>query len=243
MFSIIIPAYNEQDYLPATLANVQAAMQTMAMQGEVIVVDNNSTDKTADIAREHGAKVIFEPINQISRARNAGAREAKGDYLIFIDADTHITPDLLKLALESLQSGNYCGGGTIVQPDTPLQAWAQFTVDMWNRLSARLCLAAGCFIFCLREGYIASGGFSENVYATEEIWFSLKLKSWGKQHDMGFRIITDYPVRTSARKLHWYSHSQALAMTLPVLLFPILFRSRRFCKLWYERPQDPGGPS
>jgi glycosyltransferase involved in cell wall biosynthesis len=78
-YSIVIPAFNEEEFLPATLAAVRAAMaaQTGAC-GELIVVDNNSTDRTAAVARSLGAQVVFEPVNQISRARNCGAAAALG---------------------------------------------------------------------------------------------------------------------------------------------------------------------
>ena len=77
-FSVIIPAYNEEKYLPAALSAVNKAIETAPMVGEVVVVDNNSTDRTAAIAAELGARVVFEPVNQISRSRNAGAKAAGG---------------------------------------------------------------------------------------------------------------------------------------------------------------------
>jgi glycosyltransferase involved in cell wall biosynthesis len=80
------------------------------LKGEIIVVDNNSSDKTAEVANSKGARVVFEPINQISKARNTGAKLAKGEYLIFIDADTQVSPELLGLVLKKLRYYN-CGGG------------------------------------------------------------------------------------------------------------------------------------
>ncbi len=116
-YSIIVPAYNESKYLPATLDMIHQAMETIPLKGEIIVTDNNSTDDTADLAQKNGAKVIFEPVNQISRARNAGARAAVGKYLVFVDADTHISAELLTTALDNLQSGVCCGGGAVVTFD------------------------------------------------------------------------------------------------------------------------------
>ena len=85
-YSIVIPAYNEEELLPRTLHALAAAMATTDLLGEVVVTDNNSTDATAAVAAAHGARVVFEPINQISRARNCGAAAALGDFLIFVDA-------------------------------------------------------------------------------------------------------------------------------------------------------------
>ena len=125
-FALIIPAFNEEAYLPATLAAAREAMAGVnPFPGELIVVDNHSTDRTAEIAREHGAdRVVYEPVNQISRARNAGARAAMENpncaFLVFLDADTHLPPELLRQALEALSSEKVCGGGAITVSDQPL---------------------------------------------------------------------------------------------------------------------------
>ena len=74
--SIVVPAFNEERLLPGSLASIQAASVAFGDAGwqtELIVCDNNSTDRTAEIAAAAGARVVFEPINQIGRARNAGA--------------------------------------------------------------------------------------------------------------------------------------------------------------------------
>ena len=98
-YSVIIPAYNEEVLLAGTIAEIRRVMDDLLpIDGEMIVVDNNSVDRTPKIATDAGARVVFEPINQISRARNAGAREAKGKYLFFVDADTVVPFPLLKKA-------------------------------------------------------------------------------------------------------------------------------------------------
>ena len=107
-YSVIIPAYNEEALLENTLEVLQKAMAEIPLSGEIIVTDNNSTDRTAEIAKSAGAKVVFEPINQISRARNTGAKHAEGRYLIFIDADTQTPTKLLQTALSNLESGKCC---------------------------------------------------------------------------------------------------------------------------------------
>ena len=89
--SVIVPAFNEERLLQGTLRSIRAAMAAFDRRGwmsELIVCDNNSTDRTAEIARAEGATVVFEPFNQIARARNAGAAHASGDWLVFVDADS-----------------------------------------------------------------------------------------------------------------------------------------------------------
>ncbi len=235
-YSVIIPAYNEEAYLSKTLSALKTAMSSIKYAGEIIVVDNNSSDNTAEIAKSFETKLVFEPINQISRARNAGVSEADGRYLIFLDADTVISPDLLQAALVMLESGKCCGGGVLVNMDKSLSKTMQRTLDFWNWLSMRFGLAAGCFIYCLREGFEAIGGFSEKVYASEEIWFSSQLKSWGKKHEYDFRIISDQSAITSSRKLDWYAPWEILLLSLLVLLFPPAVCFRLLCFPWYRRP-------
>ena len=91
LVSIAIPAFNEAKYLPETIAAAKHASRVLGAAGwgsEIVVCDNNSTDDTAGVAKAHGARVVFESFNQISASRNAAGRAAKGDWLVFVDADT-----------------------------------------------------------------------------------------------------------------------------------------------------------
>lgn len=234
-YSIIIPAYNEERLLPATLASVEEAMAACQMVGELIVVDNNSTDDTARLAQERGARVVFERVNQISRARNAGARAAQGQFLVFVDADTLLPPGLLRAALENLARGDCCGGGALLQFDKPMPMLAEKALDLWNRLSKSRGLAAGCFIYCLRQGFDAVGGFSEKLYASEEIRFSRQLRQWGAQRGRPFNVIEEPRIVTSARKVESMTPLD-LALTALQLMFPPAFRFRFLCPMWYRRP-------
>ena len=134
-YSIIIPAYNEQVWLPKTIISVRKAMAAVKMDGELIVVDNNSNDNTAAIANYYGAEVVFESINQISRARNTGARHSRGKFLIFLDADTLLSEELLLSALEQLSSGKCCGGGALVGFNEAIPKIIRWGVRFWNGFS------------------------------------------------------------------------------------------------------------
>ena len=233
---MIIPAYNEEALLPRTLEALGNSMRSIDAAGEVIVVDNNSTDGTARLAAEWGAAIVFEPHNQISRARNAGLSAARGNYLIFLDADTTVSPELLAEAIGNLDGGGCCGGGSLLQFDRSVGK-AQSAVDLWNWISVRFGLAAGSFVYCLREGFESIGGFSERVYAGEEIWFSRDLKAWGRQRALDFRILRDAPVVTSGRKLEWYSTASLFLQAGFLLVFPVGTRFRTLCGNWYKRPE------
>lgn len=235
-YSVIIPAYNEESFLPGTLAGLKSAMATVQLPGEIIVVDNDSTDNTAEIARKSGAKVFFEPFRQIAKARNSGARNAKGTLLVFLDADTFIPPPLLRQALSLLKDGMTCGGGTLLKFDSELPFLADKLVKFWNWLSRTNKLAAGSFIFCLAQAFSETGGFDEKTFAGEEVFLSRRLKSWGEKHNMLFTILEEHPVVTSGRKFHWYSSLQISLLLLLFTFFPFALRSRRLCRFWYSRP-------
>ena len=237
-YSIIIPAYNEEDYLPATITALQKAMATLDLHGEIIVVDNNSSDNTATIATDHGVKVVFEPVNQISRARNAGAREANGRYLIFVDADTIVPLELLQQALINLESGKIIGGGACVSGNIKIHFSLQLLLTLWNGISILTRNAAGSFIYCQRDAFEAIGGFSENVYASEEIWLSRKLKKLGRKRKQRFKIIKQPPVITSMRKMQWHSPFYIYLYFLLLALFPFAVRIKSLCTFWYRKPSE-----
>lgn len=235
-YSLIVPAWNEETLLGSTLANLQAVRDQLAAEGrhgELIVVDNNSTDRTAEMARAAGATVVFEPVNQIARARNAGAGAASGTALVFIDADTTVSATLLRTALDRLDSARVVGGGSTIAPDRQVSRAAQFGLDGWNRLSRTARYAAGCFVWCRRDAFEAVGGFSTKVYAGEEIYLSRALKRWGRTQGMRFEILDVAPVRTSTRKLDWYG-PLALARQAAMVFVPGALSSRRLMKTWYD---------
>jgi glycosyltransferase involved in cell wall biosynthesis len=236
VYSVIIPAYNEENFLPSTLSNLKSAMNSIPYKGEVIVVDNNSTDNTGHVAQKYGARVVFEPFRQIARSRNRGAKAAKSNFFIFLDADTKLPPKLLQNALMLLEKGGYCGGGALIGFDSQLPFFADSLVRFWNCISKTGKLAAGSFIFCFAPGFNDINGFNEHLYAGEEIFFSRRLKAWGKKHTMLFTIITDQNVITSGRKFHWYSSIKIALLLILFTVFPFAARSRFLCNFWYKRP-------
>src|SRR5277367_5421597 len=99
---------------------MRKAMAVFAAKGwtsELIVCDNNSTDRTAELARAAGATVVFEPINQIARARNKGAEAATGDWLVFVDADSHPSKELFADVAGAVASGKFLYGGCTIRFD------------------------------------------------------------------------------------------------------------------------------
>jgi glycosyltransferase involved in cell wall biosynthesis len=237
LISVLIPAYNEEPLIAATLAQVRASFAAAGQAAyEVIVCDNHSTDATAAVARAHGAAVVYEPHNQIARARNTAARAARGQWLIFLDADTFLPSALLAETLTRLAGGEVCAGGALIRFNREIPGrFAAGLTGFWNWISARCGLAAGSYIFCARAAWEEVGGFDERVYAGEELLFSRRLKRWARARGLRFEVLTRTPVVTSARKLEWYGTGQ-LVWRMFLLLRPGALRSRGSCALWYTRP-------
>ena len=235
--SLLIPAYNEEHFLAPVLERVHASFAALGWTDyEVVVCDNHSTDGTAEVARAHGASVVYEDHNQISRARNTAARASRGQWFIFLDADTLLSAELLGETLRRLGSGQVCGGGSALRFDLArVGPFAAGMTWLWNRVSAGMGLAAGSYLFCLREAWEACGGFDETVYAGEEIFFSRRIKRWGRARGLRFEVLVHAPVVTSARKVEWYGQWGLLWRCL-LLMRPGAVKSREVCKLWYWRP-------
>jgi GT2 family glycosyltransferase len=235
--SVIVPAFNEEKLIAETLRCVQSALSSFDQLGwstELIVCDNNSTDRTADFARTAGATVVFEPVNQIARARNTGARRASGDWLIFIDADSRPTPALFADVAKAIQTGRYLAGGCTLRFDGHFPA-ANWGVRAWNWLSRFKKYLAGSFIFCERATFETLGGFNQKLYASEEIELSRRLKTLARQSAKRIIILHHHPLLTSARKIQLYSlreHFGFLGRT--ILFFGKPLRDPSECFTWYD---------
>lgn len=233
---MVVPAHDEAAELPRTLACLHEGLAAGGRDYEIVVVDNASGDATAEVARAHGARVVPEPHRQIGRARNTGARATTGPYLLFVDADTWPSAELLGVALAHLDAGA-CGGGALVAMERLPNRVYRHGLRLWNTLAARLSLAAGCFVFVRRDAFEAVGGFDERLYAGDEVLLSRRLRRWGRARGRAFVIIDQPPVRTSARKAAWFTPGQHLLTILLVLLWPPALRSRRLMWFWYTRPK------
>ena len=235
--SIIVPAFNEERLLPETLPAIRAAMEAFDRRGwasELVVCDNNSTDRTAEIARAAGARVVFEPVNQISRARNRGAAEATGDWIVFVDADSRPSAELFSDVADAIAAGHcLAGGSTVVYPNPPLAA--ALVIGIWNTLSRIMRWAAGSFIFCEAAAFRAVGGFSEELYASEEVDLSRRLKRLARGSGRTVLILHRHPLMTSDRKLRLYSWwALSWFMLKTALSGGQTLRSRKDCFAWYD---------
>ena len=235
--AVVVPAFNEEQVLAASLRSIRSAMTAFDDAGwasELIVCDNNSTDRTAEIARAAGAKVVFEPVNQISRARNTGAAEASGDWLLFVDADSHPSRDLCADVVKAISSGRYIAGGSTVCFEEPDAAVAVIG-SIWNAISRAMRWVAGSFIFCNAAVFREIGGFSQELYAAEEIDFSRRMKRAARQRGRGIAILRRHPLVTSARKATLYTPREMLGFVARTIIRRgRTLRSAEECFSWYD---------
>jgi glycosyltransferase involved in cell wall biosynthesis len=226
--SFVVPAHNEEKYLAATLDALHAAARAVGVQYEIVVVNDASTDATARIAEERGARVLDVKLRHIAAVRNAGARAATADRLFFVDADTQVNEGVLRGALAALDAGAVAGGAGVRLPDTA-PAWARFFTMLVVRFMQVARLAPGCFVFCTRAAFEATGGFDEQYYAAEEWILSQAIKRQGR-----FAVLHD-SVLTSDRKVHGRSALEVLRLTgLIALRGRRGLRNRGNCDFWYD---------
>ncbi|MBM4127642.1 MAG: glycosyltransferase [Nitrospira sp.] len=235
--SIIIPAFNEERLIGRCVESVFASLADHTKPGltaEVIVVDNNSTDRTGQLAQQAGARVVFEPINQIGRARNTGAAAATGNWLLFLDADSLLSPELLSDILAMIEAGKHVGcGSTLAMEGLPW--WANGIFHLWRGMSVLFGWAAGALIVCRHDAFREVGGFPQDLYALEEIHLSKRLKAWGRQRDLRFIILSKHPLETSSRKVTLYSPGEIASQILRVFLQRRrTLRDKTLLSVWYD---------
>jgi glycosyltransferase involved in cell wall biosynthesis len=232
MLSFIVPAYNEEHEVSDTLCAIRQAASAVAWPYEIIVVDDASTDATPEIASRTGAKVIRIDRRQIAAARNAGGRAAQGEYLFFVDADTRINRAHINGGIAALEAG-YAGGSARVAMDGFVPFWGRMLLRAFSSVYFGLNLGAGAFLFTTRANFEAIGGFDEQYYAGEEVYFSFALKKHGR-----FNVLPE-PIVTSGRKLRMYPAKQFLCNFFGVIAGgPRAVRSRAKLQLWYDGKRE-----
>ena len=235
MISFIIPAYNEELELSSTITAIHAAVSGAGQAYEIIVVDDASTDATAEGATQAGAWVVSINRRQIAAARNAGARAAQGEKLFFVDADTRINRRHIAEAISALEAG-HAGGSARVIVDGAIPIWGRIFVRAFCTFYFALNLGAGAFLFTTRRNFEAVGGFDEQYFIAEEVCFSLALRKLGR-----FKVLRE-PIVTSGRKLRMYSARHVFARSLSIIIRgPSAARSRDKLALWYDGKRENRG--
>ena len=228
MLSFVIPAYNEERYLGETIAAIHDSAAQVGARYEIVVADDASTDGTAALAETLGGRVVRVSHRQIAATRNAGARAARGDVLVFVDADTHVNAPVLRTLLAALEQG-FVGGGARVRLHGEPPRWSRAMVGAASASLQLLDFASGCFLFCRRAEFEAVGGFDERHFAAEEIVLSRALQRRG-----GFAVM-DEMVTTSPRKFVSRTFLETVAFLTRLSLRGIGgVRRRETTGFWYD---------
>lgn len=236
--SVVIPAYNEESYLPSTLASLFGSTETLAeaygVDVEIVVVDNNSTDGTASVASTSGATVIHEPVQGISRARNSGARHATGEVLVFIDADVILPRTLLKEIYEAMSDASCVGGGVDVNY-RPRRRSMRLYLMAWRLFARRLGMVQGAAQFCRRSTFEAIGGYDERTWTGEDVDFYWAMRQLARRTSSSVFFIRSPRVLASSRRFDNWPIWKTVLWTNPLVI--ALFRRRKWAwGGWYSRP-------
>lgn len=237
--SLIVPAFNEAGLLAQSLARIQDSARVLHRRGwttQLLVCDNNSTDRTAEVARAAGAQVVFEPINQIARARNRGAAAATGDWLWFVDADSLPSAALFDAAADEVVRGRAVAVGTTLEFEN-VDPVFRMVAGFWKVWSLLWSHMAGSFIAVDTRAFREIGGFSQDYFAGEELDLSVRLRRWGKarQPRRSVKVLRGVPLLTSGRKARLYTWRESLRFMVRAIWSPFrTMKTRDACFIWYD---------
>lgn len=183
--SVVIPAHNEENFIGGTLQSLQH--QDYEGKYEVIVVNNASTDKTAEIAQSFGSKVIFQPIKGLRFTRERGFEAASGDLIASTDADITLPANWLSKLVKELQSDNdlVAVSGWFKLQNGPLIP--KFIINNFSALGLiiykevfRKSLLLDPNFIVKKEAYFKSGGLSGLDSMNEDLLLAQRLGTVGK---------------------------------------------------------------
>ena len=195
ILSIIIPTYNEEEYLPILLDSIKSQSFD---DYEIIVADANSTDKTREIAESYGCIVVDGGLPAVGR--NNGAKIAKGDYLLFLDSDLELTEDYLRNALYEFRMERLGIAITQMTPmsnkieDKIFHDFANYFMISVEKIKPH---GAGCYgIIARKELHDRCNGFDEDLTFGEDTDYIERLAKIEP-----FKVLRNAKIGVSTRRL------------------------------------------
>lgn len=236
LLSIVVPAFNEEGYLGKTLASLNLATELLQRetrnQAEIIVVDNNSDDSTADIARALGATVVTESLHNIAKVRNTGAKLANGDVIVFVDADTLVPANLLTRILAAM-TDNTCFGGAVDPDYRPRKRTVQAYLQFWRVIGKLTGMAQGATQFFRKDVFVSLQGYDETLFMGEDVDLYWRLKRFATEQNGNVVFIKDLRVVPSTRRFDQWRLWRTLVWTNPLVI--LMFRRSKTCwQGWYR---------
>lgn len=234
LLSVIVPAFNEERYLPQSLSSLQRAAAECRCGVELIVVDNASTDRTAEIARASGAEVVRERVHNVARVRNAGAATANGEVLVFVDADTIVPHGFLDRVYEAMTDPLCLGGSAdIVHHVRSKLLRAYF--GAWRWIGFKLGMAQGAAQFCRASAFRVLSGYDESQFMGEDVDFYWRLRKLCARSRRHVQLLADVKVVPSPRRFDTAPVWRTLIWTNPVFIWAFRKTSSAWAQ-WYVTP-------
>ncbi|MCB0353394.1 MAG: glycosyltransferase [Bdellovibrionales bacterium] len=232
LFSIVIPARDEEHHLPYCLEAIHRAAVQIDNSIEVIVVLNRCSDLTKMIAQEWNCQIASDDRKNLAAIRNTGCFRARGKILVTIDADSRMSHNMLKVIRATLEREDIIGGGVMMWPSRWslgifLTALCILPIALKHRIS-------GGVFFCRRESFLAIKGFDESLYSLEDVDFAKRLRLYGLSRGKRFTTLFRASITTSMRKFDhfgdWYF------LTHPKLFLQLLSGKdqKSADKVWYD---------
>jgi len=235
--SIVIPAFNEEAYLPATLEHVRAAASKLAQAGagqaEIVVVDNASTDATAAVAASYQTLVVSEALHNVGHVGNVGAQASRGQVLVFLDADTLLPPRALVRIAQTMRDPG-CVGGAVDLLYRPRRRVVRWYLAAWRLVGKLARVAMGSGQFCRRDVFSDLGGYDATIFMGEDVEFFMRLRRLARRHGLRAPILNDVVVQPSARRMDAWPLWRILLLTNPLFILP-LRRRRTVWDGWYTK--------
>jgi glycosyltransferase involved in cell wall biosynthesis len=207
LISVIIPAHNEEHYLGETLA---ALRHQTYPYFEIIVVANGCTDATGEVARQKADRVLELPDRAVGKARNTGAAKARGQLLVFLDADTRPQPSALE-ALATEFTPRDSSATFLGRPDIPKLGY--LCLYAFKNLIHRYRLHCGSsgVICCWRDQFKQIGAFREDLNVRENSELIRRLRRFGR-----YKLIEGATVVTSMRRYETGGNIRGLRQWLSI---------------------------
>ncbi|MDH8678881.1 glycosyltransferase [Fusibacter bizertensis] len=198
---------------------------------EIVLVDNNSEDRTIEIAKRFEVTIVNERVHNIAKVRNTGAQYATGEILCFLDADSEISSNMFNLICTYMQSNKYVGGGTKFKLDRRNLTFSLIFVA--SVLATHIVGLSGVMLYTRKNYFDEIGGFNEKYYAAEDIDFVLRLRDFGKEKSLKYCNIYRGYIITSSRKFKMLKFKD-LFMQGGLLLHKSLRENPQKCEQWYN---------
>ena len=201
--SVIIPAYNEEKYIERTLKSLKIQTHPNI---EIIVVCNGCTDKTKEISSNYTIKIISLKEKNVSKSRNSGADSATGEFLVFLDADTILMPDVISNIIKQLNKEHYYG--TVSGKSELNKLQCRLYSKMKNIINTFYPWSNG-LIFCRKEDFVKTNGFDPEFHHGELKLFYNEISKYAK-----YKKLNSTYIITSQRRIESWGIKKILGFWL-----------------------------